>query len=89
MPIKSAQVMANDVGSFLEKARVAIKTTEDFQKRLLDDTAFAELWERDSAAALREAGIDPEARQEVGLPPYENGPECNWCITPNGNTCHC
>jgi hypothetical protein len=30
----------------------------------------------------------------MGRGPYpdkdaEDGPECNWCITPNGNACHC
>jgi hypothetical protein len=89
MPIKSAQVMATDVGVFVERARAALATTEAFQKRLTTDAEFAALWDRDSAAALREAGIDPEARQEVGFGPYSSGPECNWCITPLGNTCHC
>jgi hypothetical protein len=89
MPLKSAQVMSADVAAFLARAREALKTTEAFQRRLAEDAEFAALWERDSAAALRAAGIDPEARQEVGFGPYAEGAQCNWCITPNGNSCHC
>ena len=89
MTVKSASVMANDVAGFLVRAKEALRVTEEFQRRLTDDSEFAALWERDSAGALREAGIDPEARQEMGMPPYSEGPECNWCTTPNGNACHC
>lgn len=89
MALKSASVMAADVASFIERAKAAIVISENFQKRLVDDPDFARLWDSDSAAALRLAGIDPEARQEMGMGPYDEGAQCNWCITPNGNTCHC
>nr|WP_310524839.1 hypothetical protein [Polymorphobacter sp.] len=89
MPLKSAQIMSADVGDFLVRAREALRITEAFQKRLVDDAEFAALWDRDSAAALKAAGIDPEARQAMGFGPYDEGAQCNWCITPNGNSCHC
>lgn len=89
MPLKSAQVMSADVGAFLERAREALKVTEAFQRKLVEDSEFAALWDRDSAAALRAVGINPEARQELGLGPYDDGAQCKWCITPNGNSCHC
>lgn len=89
MPLKSAKIMSADVGAFLDRARQALQVTEAFQKRLIEDADFAALWERDSAAALKAAGIDPEARQQVGFGPYSEGAQCNWCITPNGNSCHC
>lgn len=89
MPFKNAQVMAQDVGAFLVKARDALAKTEAFQHRLVNDADFAALWDKDSAAALREMGIDPEARQEMGYGPYDEGAQCKWCTTPNGNACHC
>ena len=73
MALKTASVMAADVATFLENAKAAIVVTENFQRRLVEDSEFAKLWDEDSAAALRLAGIDPEARQEMGFGPYEDG----------------
>lgn len=89
MAVKPASVMANDLSDFLKKAAVATKKIEDFKTRLENDAEFQKLWENDSAKALIEMGIDPDARTEVGEQPYIMGPRCDWCITPNGNACHC
>ena len=89
MAVKPADVMASDLGAFLEKAAAAAKQIEDFKARLESDPAFQKLWEQDSAKALTEMGINPDARMEVGEEPYVMGPRCDWCITPKGNACHC
>ncbi|MCX6880859.1 MAG: hypothetical protein NTW21_44720 [Verrucomicrobia bacterium] len=87
--MKTAAEKLNDLKAFLPNAKRAIEMTEKFAQLLETDPAFQRLWESDSAAALRQVGIDPEARAEMGLPPYSKGPECNWCITPHGKACHC
>jgi hypothetical protein len=87
--MKTAKQKLKDLKTFLPNAKRAIKQTEKFAKLLETDSAFQKLWKEDSAAALRKVGINPDARMEMGLPPYKNGPECNWCITPQGNACHC
>ncbi len=88
--MKTAAEKLNDLKVFIPNAKRAIELTENFAKLLETDPAFQRLWESDSAAALRQVGIDPDARIAMGYPPYsERGPECNWCITPQGNACHC
>jgi hypothetical protein len=87
--MKTAKQKLKDLKTFLPNAKRAIEQTEKFAQLLETDPAFQKLWEKDSAAALRKVGINPDARMEMGLPPYEKGPECNWCITPEGNACHC
>ncbi|WP_375289323.1 hypothetical protein [Qipengyuania sp.] len=89
MTVKTAKVMAADLGEFRKKAEAALEKIEAFQKRLETEPEFQALWESDSAQALKVMGIDPEARQEVGREAYVLGPECDWCITPKGNACHC
>ncbi len=87
--MKTATEKLNDLKVFLPNVKHAIELTDKFAKLLETDPAFQRLWESDSAAALRQVGINPEARMEMGYPEYSKGPECNWCITPNGNACHC
>ena len=87
--MKTAAEKLKDSKTFLENAKRATKLLERFTELLETDPLFQRLWEKDSAAALRQVGIDPQARMEMGLPPYEKGPECNWCYTPLGNLCHC
>jgi hypothetical protein len=89
MNVKPAKVMASDLGNFLQKATDAIARIEAFKERLETDPDFQALWEADSAKALLAMGIDPDARMEVGGEPYVMGPRCDWCVTPNGNACHC
>jgi hypothetical protein len=89
MNVKPAKVMASDLGNFLQKAADAIAKIEAFKERLETDPDFQALWEADSAKALLAMGIDPDARMEVGEEPYVMGPRCDWCVTPNGNACHC
>lgn len=80
--------LANTI-EFLPNARRAIAQIEEVERLLRDDEDFRNLWNTDSAAALRQVGIDPDARMEMGRGPYAEGPECEWCVTPNGNACHC
>lgn len=89
MALKTADEMASSTDDFIARVGEAVTKFEALRDRLRSDATFRDLWERDSAQALREVGIDPEARQEVGYPPYDRGPECNNCITPQGNACHC
>lgn len=88
MPVKSAKEKLRDLSTFIPNAKKAIAKFELLAKRL-EEPEFQKLWESDPAAALRAVGIDPEARQEMGLPAYEKGPRCDNCITPSGNACHC
>ena len=90
--MKTAAEKARDLKVFLKNAKRAIQQTEKLAELLEKDPAFQRLWETDSAAALLQVGINPDARMEMGLPPYKDpnkGPECNNCITPQGNACHC
>ena len=92
--MKSADEKLADTVEFLPNARRAIAQIEEVERLLHDDEEFRNLWNTDSAAALRQVGIDPDARVEMGLDPYpakddESGPRCDWCITPQGNACHC
>jgi hypothetical protein len=87
--VKPAVEVAKDLETWIPKAKKAIVLAEDLRQRLETDEEFQKLWETDSAEALRRVGIDPDARKEVGLPPYDQGPECTNCITPMGNYCHC
>ncbi len=81
--------MLASTNTYLEKLKKATAQLEEVQRRLEHDPEFRKLWEADSAKALIEVDIDPDARMEMGLEPYEKGPECNWCVTPQGNACHC
>jgi hypothetical protein len=87
--VKSADEMAASLKEFIPKAKRAIEQFESLQRKLETDAEFRRLWESDSAQALKRVGINPDARMEVGLPPYSRGPECNWCVTPKANACHC
>jgi hypothetical protein len=69
-------------------AKKAVEQFEALLARLEAEEDFRKLWNTDSAKALMAVNIDPQARQEIGLGPYERGPECNNCITPMGNACH-
>ncbi len=89
MPVKSAHEKLQDTIAFLDNAKAAIAQIEEMRRLLETDEEFRKLWEADSAAALRQVGIDPEARQEMGFGPYEEGALCNNCITPQGKACHC
>lgn len=89
MPLKSAQEKLKDTEAFLMNAKKAIAQLEEVKRRLESDATFRKLWDTDSAEALRQVGIDPEARHEMGLGPYEEGAQCKWCVTPQGNACHC
>jgi hypothetical protein len=88
MPVKSAKEKLQDLRTFIPNAKKAIVQFEQLAKRL-EEPEFQKLWDSDSAAALRAVGINPEARQEMGLPAYDQGARCDYCITPQGNTCHC
>jgi hypothetical protein len=92
--MKNADEKLASTVEFLPLARRAIGQIEEVERLLRDDEAFRNLWNTDSAAALRQVGIDPDARMEMGRGPYpdkdaKDGPECDWCITPMGNLCHC
>ena len=89
MSVKPAVVKLRDTITFLDGSKKAIMQIEEMRRRLESDKAFCELWEKDSAEALRQVGINPDARTEMGLEPYEEGPRCDWCVTPQGNACHC
>ena len=88
-PIKSAEEKIADLRLFIPKATNAILQFQALLTRLETDSDFRKLWNRDSGAALSAVGIDPEARRELGLGPYEDGAQCVNCITPGGNACHC
>lgn len=87
--MKTAAEKLKDSKEFLKNAKQATKQLEKFTELIEKDPKFQQLWEKDSAAALRQVGINPDARMEMGKPPYSKGPECNWCYTPLGNLCHC
>lgn len=92
--MKNADEKLANTEAFLPAARQAIEKLETVERLLRDDEEYRQLWNTDSAAALRQVGIDPDARVEMGRPPYPEkgsaeGPECEWCITPMGNLCHC
>ena len=91
--MKNADEKLADTVVFLPAARHAIEQFEQVERLLRDDENYRALWNSDSAAALRQVGIDPDARVEMGLDPYpknsQDGVQCNWCVTPNGNACHC
>jgi hypothetical protein len=89
MAVKSPDEMADTLETFLERTREGMVKFDALMGRLRTDETFRGLWDRDSAQALREVGIDPEARTELGMAPYERGPECRPCWTPQGNPCHC
>ncbi|MDQ2897599.1 MAG: hypothetical protein M3Y09_18495 [Actinomycetota bacterium] len=89
MAVKPADQMATQLDEFIANLRAELPKMEAFRDRLAGDPAFQELWSSDSGQAMRDAGFDPEARTQLGFPPYERGPECNWCMTPMGNLCHC
>lgn len=89
---RSAKVDAAMVEGFLPKAAIALQKLEKLGKRLENDPAFRALYESDFISALIEAGIDPDARTEMGLEPLISGQipiESKSCITPNGNACVC
>jgi hypothetical protein len=91
---KPAPKEVEDLAVFLENANGAIDKIVKLKKRLETDPAFKKLWEENPIEADRQMGIDPKARTEVGLPMVKDtgntgGPECNYCITPAGNACHC
>jgi hypothetical protein len=87
--MKNADEKLASTIEFLPNARQAIAQIEEVERLLRDDADFRNLWNTDSAAALRQVGIHPDARIEMGRGPYTDGPECEWCITPIGNACHC
>ena len=89
MPTKSAHEKIQELRQFIPNARRAITQFEELLRRMESEESFRSLWESNSAEALKAVGIDPEARQEMGKEPYDRGPECTYCITPNGNACHC
>jgi hypothetical protein len=85
MQVKPATEKLRDTIAFLDNAKKAMEQIEEMRRRLESDKSFCQLWEMDSAQALRQVGINPEARTEIGKEPYVRGPECVWCITPHGN----
>ena len=89
MALKSAQEKIQELKVFIPNARKAVAQFEELLRRMESDESFRTLWDTDSAEALKAVGIDPEARAEMGKGSYAEGPECNYCITPNGNACHC
>lgn len=90
MPIKSAQEKINDLRSFIPNARKALSQFEELLRRMETDESFRTLWDSNPGEALRSVGIDPDSRTEMGHGRYdEEGAQCNNCITPNGNACHC
>ena len=86
MAVKAPELVVQDLEKFITNAKKALRQCEELKRRLESDENFKKLWEKDSGKALTEVGINPDARKEMGLPPYEKGPRCDWCITPNGNT---
>jgi|GEM_PF-3133121 hypothetical protein len=70
---------------------VALGQLEAVHKLLRDDSAAQALWLTDTKAVLRSVGIDPEARQEVGMAAFDDagGAQCFWCTTPSGSLCKC
>ena len=89
---RSAAADALMVEGFLPKAKKALQVLEDLGKRLENDAEFKKLYESDFISALIEAGIDPNARTEMGLAPLERGnipSRSKSCITPSGNACVC
>ncbi len=89
MAVKTADQMLAQLRIFLPNMRTAIGQFEELEQKFENDPDFRDLWERDSAAALRAVGIDPDVRTEMGFEPYDRGPNCDWCVTPQGNACHC
>ena len=89
MAVKSAEQKLKELKAFIPNAKKAIAQFEELQRRLETEENFRKLWDTDSAKALKAVGINPDARKETGRGPYERGPECTWCITPQGNACHC
>lgn len=89
MAVKSAEQKLKELKTFIPNAKKAIAQFEELQRRLETEESFRKLWETDSAKALEAVGINPDARMETGRGSYEKGPECTWCITPQGNACHC
>ena len=91
MAVKSAAHMQQTLDAIIPTLTSPVaKTQAAALKRLFEsDPGFHALWEKDSATALKKAGVDPDSRMEMGMEPYERGPECNWCTTPKGNLCHC
>jgi hypothetical protein len=90
--VRPAAEMADNADALLANVQDALAKIKEFSERVRSDEEFAQLWDTDSAAALRQVGIDPDARRELGYEPYDDklrGPECMWCVTPNGNACHC
>jgi hypothetical protein len=94
--MKNADEKLADTVEFLSNARRAITQLEEVERLLRENEEFRNLWNTDSAAALRQVGIDPDARVEMGLPPYPpkgddegGGARCDWCLTPTGKACHC
>ena len=89
-PVKTADQKIEDLRTFMPNARRAIEQFQALLDRLEAEPDFRTLWNTDPAAALQAVGIDPDSRTEMGLEPYQvKGPECNYCITPQGNACHC
>jgi hypothetical protein len=89
MPVKSAAEKLQDTIAFLDTAKASIAQIQGMRRLLETEDEFRKLWEADSAAALRQVGIDPASRQEMSLGSYAEGARCDWCVTPNGNACHC
>jgi uncharacterized ferritin-like protein (DUF455 family) len=85
MAIKSAKEKLGELRTFIPNVKKAIKQFEELKRRLETEEGFRKLWETNSAEALRQVGINPNARMEVGLDKYSKGPRCDWCITPQGN----
>ncbi|MDT5355546.1 MAG: hypothetical protein QOJ56_4078 [Mycobacterium sp.] len=77
--IKNADEKLATIVEFLPIARRAIGQIEEFERLLRDDEEFRNLWNTDSAAALRQVGIDPDARVEMGRGPYPDKDAC--CVT--------
>ena len=89
MPKKTASQKLEDLKIFIPNAKKAISQFEELMNRLESDKEFCKLWEEDSSQALVQVGINPDARMEMGYEEYSKGPQCNNCVTPNGNACHC
>ncbi len=91
MAVKSANQKIEELKVFIPNAHKAIAQFEELLRRMESDENFRGLWETNSAEALKAVGINPDSRMEMGKAPYndERGPECNNCITPMGNACHC
>jgi hypothetical protein len=89
MAAKSAKEMVKQLDDFIPMAKIAILQFEELRRRLETQEDFQKLWESNSAEALKQVGINPDSRMVMGLPPYEEGPRCDWCITPGGKACHC